>query len=671
MEGRTAGLAEQDRPNLFTQEIGNIPPGVEVVAELAIDQRLQWLPEGAWEWRFPTVVAPRYLGSSGRVGDADRATVDMVETELPVTANTTLMVRDRMAEGHRPESPSHGVRVAPEDGGLAVTLGSAGDAGGKGTPGLDRDLVVRWAAAGPGMGLSLLTGRPAAGRPHADSAYGLLTIVPPAPSFDPAALTRDVIVLLDTSGSMDGAPLEQARRVVAALVETLADFDQLEMIEFSSQPRRWKRQPQLATAHVRQEALRWLAALRAGGGTEMQAGVAEALRPLRPTAQRQVVLVTDGLVGFESEIVATIARELPAGSRLHAVAVGSAPNRALTGPAARAGRGVEVVTGLGEDAGPAIVRLMAQMRDPLLTEVEVSGSAVMGVAPARLPDVYAGAPLRAAVKLHPEGGLLSVRGKTPDGAWEKSIDVPAVATGQASAAVVSLYGREAVEDLEMRRAAGLQADADRAIERIGLDFQIATRLTSWVAVSEEPAVDPTQPARRERIPHALPAGLSAEGLGLRSAILGRPRSMLRMALAHPGAPREVHRSGIADTMWAVLAEPRPPILPYPPRVGRGLRSLTGRLVLRQGREITIEIDVNQPFEWDPVAVEVTWPDSTKLEAGIAWERTTRQGPVEAGQVIRLGLCLKADGPFLAPSQFSVTTGKGEVLTVSLRDAGRG
>ena len=391
----------------------------------------------------------------------------------------------------------------------------------------------------------------------------------------------------------------------------------------------------------------------------MQAGVAEALRPLRPTAQRQVVLLTDGLVGFESEIVATVARDLPAGSRLHAVAVGSAPNRALTGPAARAGRGVEVVTGLGEDAGAAIARLLAQMRDPLLTEVEVSGSAVMGVAPARLPDVYAGAPLRAAVKLRAEGGELSVRGKTPDGAWEESIDVAAVATGHASAAVVNLYGREAVEDLEMRRAAGMEADADRAIERIGLDFQIATRLTSWVAVSEEPAVDPSQPARRERIPHALPAGISAEGLGLRSAILGRPRSMLRMALAHPGAPREVHRSGITDTMWAVLAEPRPPILPYPPRVGRGLRSLTGRLVLRQGREITIEIDVNQPFEWDPVAVEATW------------ERTTRRGPVEAGQVIRVGLSLKADGPLLAPSQLSVTTGKGEVLTVSLRDAGRG
>ncbi len=126
-------------------------------------------------------------------------------------------------------------------------------------------------------------------------------------------------------------------------------------------------------------------------------------------------------------------------------------------------------------------------------------------------------------------------------------------------------------------------------------------------------------------------------------------------MRYSGASLELGRSGFATTTWATLGEARSRILPHPPRVPRGFRSLTGRLVLRQGREITLEIDVNQPFEWDPVAAEVTWPDGTKLEAEIAWERTTRQGPVEAGQVIRVGLCLKADGPFLAPSQFSVTT----------------
>ena len=94
VEGRTAALVEQDRANLFTQEIGNIPPGAEVVAELVIDQRLTWLDEGAWEWRFPTVVAPRYLGADGRVADAGRAVVDVAENGVGAQASAKLTIRD-------------------------------------------------------------------------------------------------------------------------------------------------------------------------------------------------------------------------------------------------------------------------------------------------------------------------------------------------------------------------------------------------------------------------------------------------------------------------------------------------------------------------------------------------------------------------------------------------
>src|SRR4029450_13369661 len=111
-------------------------------------------------------------------------------------------------------------------------------------------------------------------------------------------------------------------------------------------------------------------------------------------------------------------------------------------------------------------------------------------------------PLPPALKLRPEGGDLQVRGVTRTGSWESVLSVSAVAAGEGNAAVVALYGREAVEDLELARAAGLP-ESDQDVERIGLDFQIATRRTSWVAVSEEPAVDPGRPTRRERIPHAL------------------------------------------------------------------------------------------------------------------------------------------------------------------------
>ncbi len=114
--------------------------------------------------------------------------------------------------------------------------------------------------------------------------------------------------------------------------------------------------------------MRWLARLQAGGATEMREGIREALRALRADAQRQVVLVTDGQIGFEAEVVAEILATLPAGSRVHTVGVGSAVNRSLTGPAARAGRGLEVVIGLGEDPERAAAALCARTAAPLVDQ---------------------------------------------------------------------------------------------------------------------------------------------------------------------------------------------------------------------------------------------------------------------------------------------------------------
>jgi Ca-activated chloride channel family protein len=511
-QGRSAALLEQDRSSLFTQEIGNVPPGEALVVEVTLDQRLRWLDEGAWEWRFPTAVAPRYLGEAGRVADASRVAQDVADRALPARLTLGCMIRDALPEKRRPESPSHAIDVARADRGLRVTLRDEGGVR------LDRDVVVRWAAAAPKVGLALDTGRPRADRPHAGAAYGLLTLVPPAvgSTFQPVA--RDLIVLLDTSGSMAGAPLDQARRVTAALIGTLGERDQIELIEFSSSAHRWNPGPVAATTLARARALAWLGGLSASGGTEMRSGILEALRALRPGSQRQIILITDGQIGFEAEVVEAICARLPASARLHTVGVGSAVNRSLTGPAARAGRGVEVVIGLGEDPERAAARLVARTSAPLLVELELSGSALVAHAPARLPDLFAGAPALIGVSLRPEGGELRVRGRTAGGTWEKRLTVAPTPAGSGNPAAVTLFGRESVEDHEMHLAArGDAREIDAAVEKLGVDFQIATRLTSWIAVSEDETVDPGDALRHERMPHEIPHGMSLQGLGLRPA----------------------------------------------------------------------------------------------------------------------------------------------------------
>ncbi len=518
VEGRTAALLEQDRSSLFTQEVGNIPAGAEVVCELVLDQTLVW-SSGSWEWRFPTVVAPRFLGEPGRVTDGDRVTVDVLDRPTTPRMTLALTVRDTRTGDVR--SPSHPLHVE----GARVSLGRQGAA-------LDRDIVVRWpvAARTPGATLDVARGAGEAG----EHAYGLLTLVPPAEA-GPSA-SRDLILLLDTSGSMGGRPLGQAKEVVLALIDTLGAEDTLEMIEFSNQPRRWGRKPAKATEKTKAKAAAWVRGLSACGGTYMRDGILAALQGVRAESSRQVVLVTDGLIGFEEEIVAEVVERLPPGSRVHTLGIGSSTNRSLLTSVARAGGGIEAIVGLDEDPREAAEALVAATDAPQVVDLEVSGGALVATARAQSPDLMAGRPARLSLQLRPEGGALTVRGRGLHGAWEQRLRVAPTDVGDGSRAVVTRFGRERVADLEMRGATGAKVDAD--IEACGLTFQIATRLTSWIAVGAI-GVDPGEPTKQERIAQALPHGMSAEGLGLRApspVSWGRLGGAASLTLSAPPAP---------------------------------------------------------------------------------------------------------------------------------------
>lgn len=547
--GRTAALLEQDRANLFTQKVGNIPARQTVTVEITIDQKLTWLSEGEWEFRFPTVVGPRYQGAAGRVQDAPKLSVPVADRKVESTLSVQMRVSDALATHRTAESPSHPIRAERNGDGDVISLDPRAPAR------LDRDVVIRWPVAQPDVGVSLDVCRPA-DPSHGASAFGLVTLVPPTPDATLSSVPRDLIVLLDVSGSMSGRPLTQAKRLVGAMIETLSAEDQIELIAFASRPERFATEPVVASRDGKKSALKWLRGLRAGGATEMRAAIIEALRPLRPGAHRQVVLVTDGYIGFEREIVETVMLQMPSASRLHTIGVGSAVNRAITRPAARAGGGIEIVLGLDEDVERAVTRLLERTSAPAVTELVVSGDAVQATAPVRLADVYRGAPCLASIELRPEGGELSIQGQTPDGRFERRIAVPATKLGAGQQAVAALYGREWVEDLETRLAAGAQrTEIDAEIERIGIRFQISTRLTSWVAVSEAVTNDPDADRLEEEMPHNLPYGMSVTGLGLRpsgafaqqsertmTGVLGRrmrgskPRPAQRMPAPPPARP---------------------------------------------------------------------------------------------------------------------------------------
>jgi Ca-activated chloride channel homolog len=537
VEGKTAALLEQNRDDIFTQEIGNIPAGEAIVARITVDMRLVWLVEGEWELRFPTVIGPRYVGSADTPDDAAATHLQVTDAGIAARIAIAIRIGDAITGARGPSSPTHGLVV--KDG--AVELRS--DAGAR----LDRDIVVRWPVAGAQVGLALDASC------DNNGAHGLLTIVPPARAAKAEAIARDLIILLDTSGSMGGGPLDTAKRVLAHIIESLGEGDRLELIEFSSTPRRYLAEPVAATARAKRDAIDWVMSRQASGGTEMRAGVLEALRTLRRDAQRQVIVVTDGYVGGEQQILAVLGDKLPASCRLHVLGVGSAVNRSLALSLSRAGRGCEVLAGIDEDSEKAAGRLIARTRAPMLSNVRITGSALVACAPANLPDVFEGAPLVAALALDPAGGELVVTGVLATGRWEKRIDVPAIQPGEGNPAIAALYAREQVADLEIQAAMGVSVD--REIETVGLRYQIATRMTSWIAVDESRKVE--GPRRRETMPQELPYGTSAAAFGLRAA--GRP-------MAHAGYAQMEAGAYAMDTLLA-----GPPAGPPPaeaPMAGR-------------------------------------------------------------------------------------------------------
>jgi hypothetical protein len=361
-----------------------------------------------------------------------------------------------------------------------------------------------------------------------------------------------------------------------------------------------------------------------------------------------VVLVTDGEIAFESEIVGLIMGQLPAGCRLHTVGVGPAVNRTLTAGAARAGRGAEIVVGIDEDPEPAIRRLLTRLEVPLLTELEVSGTALLERAPSRLPDVFAAAPVLVALRLRPEGGQVTVAGRLVGKPWKGQVSIPAVVAGAGNPAVPLVYGRELVEDLEMRRAAGETGDVESRIERTGLDFQIATRLTSWVAVSEEATVDPAQPTRRERIPQMVPQGLSREGLGLGGRVVAR-MAQYSISLSARSERLAFQRS-VASPAWTQRLRKRLVDLAQPPV------ELSGRIVLRSDRQLVVEIPLDGRVEWKPARAVLVWSGGGRSRATIDPSGTTRAGTFAAGHVIRLVLRLDKDAPDSAPARVLVNGG---------------
>jgi Ca-activated chloride channel family protein len=639
--GRTAGLLEQDRADTFQQRLGNVPPRTDVRVEIDVLHPLAFLAAvdeagPLWEYRFPTVVGVRYEGAPGRVPDRDRLDANRdVAGAIPTRVGLSLTVADEVVTGGGIASPSHEIVCAANAVGTHVTLAE--------DPRLDRDLVLRWPACVEEAGVRVAEG---GGLEGDDGRYALVTITPPRVAA--SAWKRDLTVLIDASGSMAGEPLDTAKDVVAGLLGSLEKEDRFEILAFASRVESLTQRMEKASDRAVERAVRTVRALKAGGATEMVKAFRAAMVSLRRDSQRQIVLVTDGQIGFEDELLSRMGAQLPSGVRVHVVGIGSAVNRTLTSMVARAGRGMELIAGTRGEAGECARRLCAATVRPVLTEVRVGWTAIEGdgVAPRVPRDVLAGQPLVLAVELKKVGGTLEVKALQADGqerVWR--IEVPDV-SGQLSNApalrrtplpIGALFGREAIADVEARLGAfHPRENAGDIIERLGMRHRIVSRRTSMVAVAEEPSVDPLAPRRREKLAVELPAGVSAGGVGLWGSMADT--GVMYMTMGRLAEVGPVIRGRVAFDV-TYLKSAGPPLLAAMPREPL----LWAERIRVHDSDLTMEIEVDvDGFELPDGEVKVEFEGRSIGIAHFVPEDSSPRGPHRRGTRVRLALRL-ADG----------------------------
>jgi len=475
--GRRAALLEQQRPNLFAQSVANIPAHESIEVELSYVVMLPY-DDGHYEFAFPMVAPPRFdpndptavLGQPGETRQANDVELHLqLDTGMPLVSL---------------ESPTHRLEIErPSASRADISLPQTGE-----IP--NRDLVIRYAMGGDTPEAAVF-----ATRDEESGHFSLVLQPPPTPSQEDAA-PRHVTFLIDASSSMRGRPMAQARALVARMLAEMKAEDRFDLLAFND------RVVSLGSAAAQPDeatitrANTWLEHIRPVGSTAMRSAVEQGLQRSSADAERLglVVLVTDGYVGNEAEVLRAVASGLGE-SRLYTLGVGSAVNRFLLERASELGRGRSVVSTLSEAPAVAAGKLSRLIAAPVFTDVNIDwgGLAVEDIYPRRLPDLFSGAPLVVHGRFTQGGDArVKIRGTYRGQRYERVVDValPESATGARDAEHATLWARAAVHE----RMNSLTLTQDPAIvdevRVLGLRYRMVTPYTSFVAVDETPEETP-------------------------------------------------------------------------------------------------------------------------------------------------------------------------------------
>ena len=515
--GQVASLLDQERPNIFTQSVANILPGEQVNITISYVETLKY-EAGAYEFVFPMVVGPRYIPGAtsmnrrkgngfapdtDQVPDASRITPRMIpagmrtghDISLDIQLDAGLLVDSVSSKSHlidisRPDARSARIKLKDN-----ATIPN-------------KDFILRYDVAGGSIQDALLT--------HRSEKGGFFTMIlqPPDRVAAEDVTPKELVFVLDTSGSMDGFPIEKAKETMNMALNSLYPSDTFNLITFAGDTHILFPEPVPATKANLSKAQRFLRSRSGGGGTEMMTAIKAALAPSdNQNHIRIVCFMTDGYVGNDMEIISEVQKHKNA--RVFAFGIGESVNRFLLDQMAEEGRGEVEYVSLTDDGSAAAKRFHQRVRNPLLTDISIdwNGLPVADVYPQRIPDLFSAKPISLAGRFtSAANGTLRIRGKVAGNDFTREIPVSFPETMASHDVLPSLWARRRVDDLMGQDYEGAQreqmrADLKQTITQLGIEYRLMTQFTSFVAVEEMIVTDGGQP-RRIDVPVEVPAGVN-------------------------------------------------------------------------------------------------------------------------------------------------------------------
>lgn len=489
-EGKSASLLEQERPNVFTMNVANIMPGDTVKIELHYTETIT-STDGKYEFVFPTVVGPRYAGSTA---DASDDTNQFVETPYimdgdtpPDKYNITVNLTSAVPISEI-TCPSHKIVTDIDGNNAAITLANPEEYAG------NRDFLLDYSLTGKEINSGLMLNKGGiTGDNDTNENFFMLTVQPPERYTSDDILPREYIFVLDVSGSMYGYPIDTEKELVNNLVGNLRPTDTFNVVLFTDMSVQMSPKSVPATDDNINMALDLIDQEYGNGGTELRPALQSAIDIPRTSndVARSVIVITDGYITEESSIFEIISKNLGE-TDFFSFGIGDGVNRYLIEGIAKAGQGEAFVVENPAKATEVAENFRDYIQSPILRNIKVkyNGFSTYDTEPQKLPTLFAKRPIVLFGKWKGEPkGTIEITGTMGNGEeYKQVIQVADVQPQKSNSALPYLWARSRVEQLMDYGIAGDENDMkgiQKEVTQIGLDYSMLTQFTSFIAVTEE------------------------------------------------------------------------------------------------------------------------------------------------------------------------------------------